>query len=382
MNLDLISDVFTKSDRAYLNNASSSLIPNQSIKSMTDFISKYNEFGPDSTDFNLLLKEKTSQLRGILSTAIGCKPEEVVLTQSTTEGINIVASGLSFPKNSNIIIRGGTHEHHSNYFPWLRLSKHLQLRNLSIDENGFFEIAELEKLIDENTKLVAISHVLYNTGSIMPVNEVGRVLKEKNIPYFLDAAQSVGCIGKFSFSEIGADFMSFNGYKWLCGPMGIGVFVCKKNSADLLEPLQVGGESSMIYDECKLAHKEVPEKFQAGFRNFVAIAGLESSMKILLEIGLDNIRNRIIHLANILREELSKIPGATIYGPEDQEKRSSIVSFTIDKKTPQQIVEQLEKKRIILALREISDKKVVRASPHFFNTEEEIHRVVDNIKSL
>jgi cysteine desulfurase/selenocysteine lyase len=384
MNLDqeLISHSFVRSERIYLNNASSSLIPLQTMKAMTDFTIQYNELGPDSLDFAALLTEKTIQLRQAISKLVKCRPEEVVFTQSTTEGINAVANGMSFPKNSNIIIRGSTQEHHSNYFPWLRLSKNVELRSLVVDESGFFEVSELEKLVDENTKLVALSHALYNTGAILPVVEVGKILQEKSVPYFLDTAQTVGCIGEFDFSKTGANFVAFNGYKWLCGPMGIGIFVCKKDSAGLLEPMQVAGESSMIYDKDQLAHKDVPDKFQASFRNFVAITGLESSVNFLLHFGLENIRHKVINLANLLREELTKIPEVTLYGPSDQQKRTSIVSFTVAKKNPQEIVEHLEQHRIVLAQREISDRKIVRASPHFFNTENDMLRTVEAIKKL
>jgi len=176
--------------------------------------------------------------------------------------------------------------------------------------------------------------------------------------------------------------MAFNGYKWLCGPMGIGVFYCKKDSANLLEPTQIGGESAMIYDNDKIAYKDIPDKFQAGFRNYAAIVGLETSVSYLLHLGLDSIRKKIINLANLFRDEIAKIPDVTLYGPEDQEKRTSIVAFSIGKKSPQEIVEFLEKRSIILAVREISDTKIVRAAPHFFNTETDILRTVDAIKKL
>lgn len=384
MNLDeeLILHSFVKRDRIYLNNASSSLIPLQTIKVMTDFTIRYNELGPDSLDFATLLTEKSIALRQTISKLVKCRPEEVVLTQSTTEGINSVSGGMSFPKGSNIIIRGTTHEHHSNYYPWLRLGNKVELRSLTTDQNGFFEISELEKMVDKNTRLVALSHGLYNTGSILPVEEIGKILQEKKIPYFLDAAQTVGCIGDYDFSKTGANFIAFNGYKWLCGPMGIGVFVCRKDSSGLLEPLQVAGESAMLYDSNKLAYKDLPDKFQGGFRNFAAIVGLENSVSFLLHLGLDNIRKKIIGLADLLREELSKIPDLTLYGPADQQKRTSIVSFSFDKIPPQQIIEKLESQKIILALREIGDKKIMRASPHFFNTESEILALVEAIKNL
>ncbi len=383
MNFDLDTyGAFVSSNKTYLNNASSSLIPLKSIKAMTDFVIRYNESGPDSIDFGIELAERYNQLRQTVSKLIRCRPEEVILTQSTTEGINTVAGGLSFPENSNIIIRGTTHEHHSNYYPWLRLAKSVELRSVSNDINGFFEISEFEKLLDENTRLVSLSHALYNTGAIMPVEEIGKILEEKNIPYFLDAAQTVGCVGDYDFSRTKCNFMAFNGYKWLCGPMGIGIFYCRKDSADLLEPMQIGGESAMIYDNDKIAYKDIPDKFQSGFRNYPAIVGLETSVSYLLQLGLDNIRKKIIGLADLFRNEVAKIPNVTLYGPEDHKKRTSIVSFSIGKKSPQEIVEYLEKRGIILAVREISDTKIVRAAPHFFNTETDVLKTIDAIKKL
>ncbi len=159
-------------------------------------------------------------------------------------------------------------------------------------------------------------------------------------------------------------------------------FYCKKNSADLLEPVEIGGESAMIYDETKLAYKDVPDKFQTGFRNYVGMIGLETSAKYLVQYGMENIRKKIIKLANQLRDELSKISGITLYGPDDPNQRTSIVSFNISGKDPDEIVKRLEKQKIVLAVREIMDKKLVRVSPHFFNSESEIQKVINEIKKL
>lgn len=379
---EFIAECFIKSDRTYLNSASSSLIPIQTMSAMTDFTLQYNTLGPDSLDFVSLLSEKTANLRQAVSRLVKCRPEEVILTQSTTEGINLVASGLSLPKDSNVVIRGTTHEHHSNYFPWLRMGKRAQVRSIPHDENGFFDIPDLEKLLDKNTKLVALSHALYNTGSILPINTVGKILDDMGIPYFIDTAQTVGCIGDYDFEKSKYSFMAFNGFKWICGPMGIGVFICKKDASNILEPMQIAGNSAILYETDRLAHKDIPDKFQAGYRNFVAIAGLEKSISLLLSIGLQNIRDRVIKLANLLREYLSSIPGITLYGPEDPQKRTSIVSFTIDGKDPGEIVQRLEKQKIVVALREISELKMVRAAPHFFNTEAEIQKTAEAIKRL
>ena len=376
-----ISSDFPTSKKIYLNNASVSLMPYQSIKDMSDFLLLYNSMGPDSKESENLIVEKLRDIRKLVAKLISCQPDEIVLTQSTTDGINIVANGLSFEKNSNIIIRGMTHEHHSNFYPWLKLKNKTLIKSLPIDKDGFFKIDDLESFIDTNTRLVSISHALYNTGSIMPVESISKILKDK-IPFFIDAAQTIGCIGDIDVSKINCNFMSFNGSKWLCGPMGTGLFYCNRKSSELLEPSTIGGESAIIYDDTNLAFKELPDKFQTGFRNYVGMIGLESSIKYLINFGMNNIRKKNQHLSNLFREELSKIPKIILYGPDDPNKRTSIVSFNLKGYDPQQIVDKLEEKNIILAVREIFKTKLVRASPHFFNTESEIFQVINEIKKL
>ena len=376
-----ILDDFPKSDKIYLNNASVSLMPSQSIDAMKEFLITYNSIGPDSKLSEPIITEKLRNVRKTIAKIISCQPDEVVLTQSTTDGINFVSNGLSFDDNSNIIIRGMGHEHHANFYPWIRLKEKISIKNLPIDNNGFFKLDVLESFVDDNTKLVALSHALYNTGSILPVEEIGKILQNK-IPFFIDGAQTVGCIGDIDVSKIKCDFMSFNGSKWLCGPMGTGLFYCNRKSSKLLEPITIGGESAISYDDSKLAFKELPDKFQTGFRNYVGIVGLEASASYLYKFGLGKIRDKNIYLANILREELAKNSKISLFGPQNSDERTSIVSFTINGYLPETVIEKLEKLGIILAVREIYEKKVIRASPHFFNTENEILKVVDEIKRL
>ena len=383
MNLVLkdISDDFPTSEKIYLNNASVSLMPSQSIDAMKEFLITYNSIGPDSKESESFVTEKLQNVRKTIAKIIFCQPDEVVLTQSTTDGINFVANGLSFDDNSNIIIRGMTHEHHANFYPWIKLKEKISIKNLPIDNNGFFKLDNLESLVDNNTKLVSLSHALYNTGAILPVEEIGKILDNK-VPFFIDSAQTIGCIGNIDVSKIKCDFMSFNGSKWLCGPMGTGLFYCNRKSSELLEPKTIGGESGIIYDDSKLAFKELPDKFQTGFRNYVGIVGLASSANYMLNLGMNNIREKNQYLSNLFREELSKIPNIILYGPENQNDRTSIVSFNIKGFDSQEIVDKLEKQNIILAVREIMDKKIVRASPHFFNTESQMLEVIDTIKKL
>ena len=376
-----ISGDFPTTEKIYLNNASVSLMPSQSIEAMKEFLITYNSIGPDSKESEPFVTEKLQNIRKTIAKIISCQPDEVVLTQSTTDGINFVANGLSLDDNSNIIIRGMTHEHHANFYPWIKLKEKILIKNLSIDNNGFFKLDNLESFVDNDTKLVALSHALYNTGTILPVEEIGKILDNK-VPFFIDSAQTIGCIGDIDVSKIKCDFMSFNGSKWLCGPMGTGLFYCNRKSSELLEPKTIGGESGIIYDDSKLAFKELPDKFQTGFRNYVGIVGLASSVNYMLNLGMNNIRKKNQYLSNLFREELSKIPNIILYGPENQNDRTSIVSFNIKGFDSQEVVDKLEKQNIILAVREIMVEKIVRASPHFFNTESQMLEVIDAIKKL
>ena len=381
MNFDSISEEF-QTDKIYLNNASVSVMPKISIEAMKQFLISYSEMGPDSPESEIFIKELWDKTRNAVSKIVKCQPQEIVITQSVTDGINIVANGMNFSDDSNIIIRGGEHEHHANYFPWLRLGKNLNVKNLPIDDNGGFTHSELKDLIDGKTRLVALSHGLYNSGLILPVKEIGEILQKENVPYFLDTAQTVGCIGDFDFADTRCDFMSFNASKWLCGPMGTGVFYCNEKSSELLEPLSVGGESADANKDGKLEYKEMPEKFQAGFRNYVGLAGMESSITYLQNLGLENIRKHIIKLSNLFIDEIGKIPESRIYVPEDESVRTSIVSFDIGENNPEVVVSELAKKGIIIAKREIMDKPILRISPHVFNTEDEILRVIEELKKL
>ena len=381
MNFDSISEEF-QTDKTYLNNASVSVMPKTSIEAMKQFLIDYSEMGPDSPESEIFIKGLWEKTRTSIAKVVKCNPDEIIITQSVTDGINIVANGMKFENDSNIIIRGGEHEHHANYFPWLKLRKKIDVRSLPVDENGGFEFSDLKKVLDEKTKLVALSHGLYNSGLILPVKEIGNELQKENIPYFLDTAQTVGCIGEFDFADTGCDFMSFNGSKWLCGPMGTGVFYCKRESSDLLEPSNIGGETAETNENGELTYKELPDRFQAGFRNYVGLAGMESSVTFLQNLGWNNIRNHIISLSNLFIDEIGKISESKVFCPENESDRTSIVSFEIEKQDPEKIVSELSQKGIIIAKREIYEKPVLRISPHIYNTKDEILSLVEELKKL
>src|SRR5919198_5492799 len=314
----------------YMNNGAIAPTPLSTIKAMTDFMLSCAEDGPDTPTSLDYVTSLLDELRTRIAHLINCEQEEVVLVQSTTEGLNIVAKGLDWKAGDTIVVRGGRHEHYANYLPWVALSqkKGVRLRELAMtNEDGYFDLGELEKLI-KGSRLITMSHVLYNTGAIMPVEEIGRIVQENNnnALFCVDAAQSAGTI-PVDVKKIGCDFMSFPGFKWLCGPTGIGVFYCSKKAFEMVAPSVIGGESATLSDQNILAYLDMPSRFQGGFRNFPGAAGLEASLRYILRIGLERIRKKNMNVAGIFREEIVKIPFVKMYGPDEECKRSSIVTF-------------------------------------------------------
>jgi cysteine desulfurase/selenocysteine lyase len=278
-------------------------------------------------------------------------------------------------------VRGGRHEHYANYLPWVSVSqkKGVQLRELAVDEAGYFGISDLEKSV-KGARMVTMSHALYNTGAIMPLEQVGKIAKENDVLFCVDAAQSAGTI-PVDVKKIGCDFMAFPGFKWLCGPTGIGAFYCSKKASEVLMPPAVGVESATLTDKNVIAYYDMPTRFQAGFRNFPGAAGLEASMRYMLRIGLEEVRKRNMKVANALREEVGKMPGVKLYGPDDENKRTSIVTFTAQADSSA-MVKKLDQNNIIFAARDVGGKKAIRAAPHFFNNEEEAATAASYVKSL
>ena len=368
----------------YMNNGAIAPTPLSTIKAMTDFMLTCAQGGPDSPSTFDYIKSLLDELRTRVAHLINCEHGEVVLVQSTTEGLNIVANGLDWKTGDKIVVRGGRHEHYANYLPWVALSqkKGVQLRELAMtDEDGYFDLGQLEKLV-KGSRLITLSHVLYNTGAIMPVEEVGRIAQENGVLFCVDAAQSAGTIS-VDVKKIGCHFMAFPGFKWLCGPMGIGVFYCSKKAFEILEPPKIGSESATLSEQNIMAYLDMPARLQAGFRNFPGAVGLEASLRYILRIGLERIRKKNMNVAGILREEIAKIPAVKMYGPDDESKRSSIVTFISQKADSSTLIRQLEQNRIILAARDIGrGKKAVRAAPHFFNSEEEASITASYVKSL
>ena len=391
--------------KIYLNNGSISPLPLSTIKSMTDFCLRYSEIGPDSPDFNTYLDDLKKEVRQRIADLIKSQSDEIVFTQSTTEGINFVANGLKWKENDRILIRNSINEHFSNYLPWLKAATDFKL------ELGLFPINDIESTGSTLIKdfediyhrqhygLITTSHIMYNNGSITPVEYFAKVIKESHNEtlFSIDGAQSVGAID-VNVKSINCDFMTFPSFKWICGPLGVGVLFVKKKVMDYLDPVFVGsGSAEVSASNSKIIGKreqsrpcenikfnKYPEKYHASFRNFPGLAGLEASLRYLLRIGIKNVEARNRMLSSILRDDLAKIKELVIHEAEEEKYRSALISFSFKKKSDEKVRKlnfKLQEQGIILAEREIGKRKILRASPHFYNSEDEIHKTCEVIKS-
>jgi len=403
---NISSDFYITKKKIYLNNGSISPLPISSIKSITDFNIRYSEVGPDSKEFSDYLNELKLETRKRIADLLNGHEDEVIFTQSTTEGINMVVNGLVWKKNDRLLIRNSLNEHFSNYLPWVRLSEQKSIQNRNFPEekveiHGNSLLENFSSIYEKGTfKLVSTSHVMYNDGSITPIEKIGNIIKKRNKEtlFSVDGAQSVGAMIT-DVKKMKCDFLTFPSFKWLCGPLGVGVLYVKKQVMEDLNPMFIGsGTADLVVLKKKNANKDrsytinestkylkYPEKYQATFRNFPGLAGLEASLRYLLRVGIQNIFQRNKFLASILRDELMKINEIKLHEATSEESRSSLVSFSFRKPNNtriQKLNARLQKEGIILAEREIGTRKILRASPHFYNSEDEIVRTANTIKSL
>jgi cysteine desulfurase/selenocysteine lyase len=266
---------------------------------------------------------------------------------------------------------------------------------------------DLKESLDRRIpKIVTTSHIMYNNGSITPIEKIGNIIKDtsKEILFSIDGAQSVGSI-EVDVKKIKCDFLSFPAFKWICGPLGIGIlYVDEKVMDTKFKPIFIGSGTAKIKEEkksnnkdefpiSKKSHNEIgklehygyPEKYHPTFRNYPGLAGLEASLRYILRLGISNIHKKNIKLSKLFREEILKIDDIVIHEAKEEEFRSSMICFSFRKHNNNKVgylVDELQKRGIILAEREIGQKKIARASPHFYNSEEEMIKTVSEIKSI
>lgn len=315
--------------------------------------------------------QRIEQVRQKAAQLIGASPEEVAFVKSTSHGLNHVAQGLSWSGGENVV--SYDHEFPSNIYPWKNLaSKGVQLRMVG-DKAGVIEPAELEKAIDANTRLVTISSVEFASGYRNNLKAISRVCREKGVLLCVDAIQSLGALA-LDVKRDGIDFLSADAHKWLLGPEGVGIFYVSKELLDRLNPAYVGWHSVKNASQFLPYHfdlKEDAAKFEEGSHNLMGIFALGGCLSLFEEIGIDRIEKRIIEITDYLVTGLEK-RGFKIKTPRDKlQQKSGIVLFE-SPGDPAEIVSKLAEKKIYITAR----NGLLRASPHFYNTEDEIDQLL------
>src|SRR5438445_3247090 len=261
---------------------------------------------------------------------IGAKSaDEIAFTRGTTESINLVAQawGGKFIREGDVILLTEM-EHHSNLVPWQLLAERTgaRLRFVPVLDDGTLDLAHLPKLLTQEVKLFAFTHISNSLGTINPVAELCQKARAVGALTLVDAAQSAGHL-PINVQELGCDFLAFSGHK-MCGPTGIGVLYGRAEILDSMPPWHGGGEMIVSVRLEKSMFKKAPHRFEAGTPNIAGAIGLAAAIDYLEQIGRPLIFEHDTQLARYATERFTELPGMRILGPT--EERGALVGFVMD----------------------------------------------------
>lgn len=378
-------------DIIYMDSASTSLTPEPVLNVVSKYYREYNaNVGRGVHRLSQVASQKYKETRRKVADFIGANEEEVIFTKNTTEAINTVASGLKWKIGDKVVTT--LLEHHSNFLPWLRLkSLGVELDIVKPDKNGKFNVSDFKEVIDDKTRLVAVTHVSNVLGTITPIEEISAICEKKNALLLVDGAQSVPHI-HVDVRNLGCNFLCFSGHKML-GPTGTGILWMKEDFFGRLEPLNFGG--GMI-DDVSLNGYELTkgyERFEGGTPNIAGVIGFGRAIDYLKKIGMDKIKDHEAKLTERLLEGLLEIKRVEIYGSLNSKERIGSVSFNIKDLNPHDVALMLDEASNIMVrsghhccmplMKYFGLKEgAVRVSFYLYNTEEEVDRFLETVKEI
>ena len=343
-----------------------------------------HELAARATDAYEGARETVRRFIGAAST------DEIVFVRGTTEAINLVAKSWGVHNvgpGDEIVV---SHlEHHANIVPWQQLAtaKGAKLRVIPVDDSGQVLLDEYQKLLNERTKIVAVTQVSNALGTVVPVREIVALARRAGACTLVDGAQSVSHM-RVDVLELDADFFVFSGHK-IFGPTGIGVLYGKRAVLDAMPPWQGGG--NMIADVTfeKTIYHGPPMRFEAGTGNIADAVGLGAALEYVERIGIDNIGRYEHALLEYATHRMAPIPGVRLVGTARD--KASVLSFVLEGFTTQEVGEALNEEGIAVRtghhcaqpiLRRFGLEATVRPSLAFYNTCEEVDRMVDVVRKL
>ncbi|HHT18810.1 MAG: cysteine desulfurase [Euryarchaeota archaeon] len=376
----------------YLDAASTTPTPKPVIESMNNYFYNYNaNTGRGAYRMAIRATQELELARKKIAKFVNSDPQEIIFTKNATESINIVVRGIKWNKGDKIIV--SNMEHHSNLVPWLNLQDQgVEIKIIKADENGVIDPGEVEKTLDDHTRLVTITHINNSIGSVQPVNEISKILEDQNVFYLVDAAQSAGHIN-IDLKKLKADFVAFPGHKGLLGPVGTGFLYYARDSYAELNPLNLGGSTVENVTQKNFELTESPACFEAGTQNIAGYIGLGSATNYVGRIGMSKIERHSKKMTKIMYQEIQDIENAHVYG--SPENIYGIVSFNIDNINPHDLAKILDEIKSICvrsgfhcampSLRHMGAYQLggtVRASIHYYNTREEIEILCETLQDV
>lgn len=373
-------------DIIYFDNGATTFKPNSVINAITDYYKNYSA-NAHRGDYNISYKVDVmyENSRKKVADFINADFEEVVFTSGTTESINMIAEGffknILEPGDEVLITKS---EHASNVLPWFRLAKtnNIIINYIDLDENLHVTIDNVIKSISDRTKVISIAGITNVVGDERPIDEICKYAHANDIFVCVDGAQLVPH-KRVDVKKSDIDFLAFSGHK-MCGPTGVGVLYGKKELLNNLTPINLGGGMNESFDsESEVYLKEIPTRLEAGTPNIAGVIGLGAAVDYLNNVGMDNIEVHEKKLKSYLIDKLIKLPYIDIINLESD---SGIVSFNIDGIFSQDVAFFLNKYNICVRAgnhcakilkKETGVKNSLRVSLYFYNTFEEIDKLVE-----
>jgi selenocysteine lyase/cysteine desulfurase len=371
----------------HFNNAGASLVPDSVHDTVVAHLEREREIG--GYEAKNEAQERLQRFYVNIADLIGARPSEIAYVENATRAWDMAFYSLPLKEGDTVITSRA--EYSSNYLAYLQMVKRrgIKVKVVPDDASGQLDVEALEKMIDGTTKLIAITHVPTQGGLINPAAEVGRIAKAHGVLYLLDACQSVGQLS-IDVKEIGCDMLSATGRKFLRGPRGTGFLYVKEDLANRLEPAFIDLHAAEWTGENSYELSPGALRFENWECYYAGKLGLAEAVRYAMAIGLPRIEDRVTVLAAELREALSHIPGVEV--ADRGQKKSAITTFRMRGRDAEDIRKRLLARSINVSVSSAAYARLdlphrgidslIRASLHYFNTEDEIGRFVAEVRRL
>ncbi len=385
---------FDKSDLAYLDNSATTQRPRQVVEAVADY-----EYHHNSNPFRGLYElsidatERYEAARAKVAKFINAKSDkEIIFTRNASESLNLVAYSLGEMclKEGDEVITTVV-EHHSNMLPWRLAAKRYgaTVKYLECEEDGSFSLEKFKSLLTDKTKIVAMTAMSNIFGRIIDIKSFAAAAHEVGAYFVADGAQSVPH-SKTDVQNLDVDFLAFSGHKMLA-PMGIGVLYGKEELLKKMPPFLSGGEMIEYVTFEDITYAELPHKFEAGTVNAGGAVGLAAAIDYIEQIGIEAIEERELELTRMALEGMQAIPHITVLGSDKAEEHHGILTFKIDGVHPHDIAAIIADSNVAVRAGHhcaeplhhfIGIPSTTRASLMFYNTEEEVERLLEVMKKI